>query len=232
MKIQYSDLKYIAYQRTHYLILRRNLLLRAVTFFLSKKNKFRFRIGFECLLRKKAIMEAYKKDMQSEYNEIISFLPEKVKNILDIGCGIGGIDVFLSEHYKLEEPHFYCLDKTQIDSVFYGFNKIGAFYNSLENTKQFLQLNEIPNINILEADSNYKIPADEKFDLIISLISWGYHFPIDTYLNEVYSHLNNGGHLILDIRENTNGIDLLREKFPNVITIKETEKKIRVLAVK
>jgi SAM-dependent methyltransferase len=177
-------------------------------------------------------MEAYKKDMQFEYDEIKDFLPVKVNNILDIGCGIGGIDVLLSQHYKSQETHFYCLDRTQIDSIFYGFNKTAAFYNSLENTKQFLQLNEVRNINILEANSRYTIPTDEKFDLIISLISWGYHFPVDTYLKDVYSHLNDRGHLIVDIRIDTDGIETLKGKFPSVINIKQSEKKIRVLAVK
>ena len=232
MKIQYSDLKYIAYQRTDYLIFRRNLLLRIATCIFPKKIKTELRIGFECFFRKKAIMEAYEKDMQDEYDEIKNFLPVKVNNILDIGCGLGGIDVFLNLHYNAQKPRFYCQDKTKTDTVFYGFNKTAAFYNSLENTKQFLQLNGIQNINILEADSTYKISTDEKFDLIISLIAWGYHFPVDTYLDEVYLHLNNNGHLIMDIRKNTNGIEILEQKFSKIIHIKETEKKIRVMAVK
>src|SRR3990172_4861028 len=123
MKIHYSNLKYIAYQRTDYLVLRRNLLLRIATCFFSKKIKSALRMRFECFFRKKAIMKAYEKDIRAEYNEIKNFLPVKVNNILDIGCGVGGIDVFLYHHFIAQKPHFYCLDKSKIDTIFYGFNK-------------------------------------------------------------------------------------------------------------
>jgi hypothetical protein len=51
---------------------------------------------------------------------------------------------------------------------------------------------------------------DSNFDIIISTYSWGFHYPVDTYLDEVASKLAPSGVLILDIRHNTPGEDFLR----------------------
>jgi 16S rRNA G1207 methylase RsmC len=170
--------------------------------------------------------------MEAEYLDIKSYLPLKTKNILDIGCGIGGIDIFLSKHYNSPETTFYCLDKTQSDNIYYGFKEKAAFYNSLDVAREFLSLNGIKNICTLSANDNNTIETNEKFDLILSLISWGFHYPVETYLFQAYTHLQVDGHMIIDIRKNTNGLDKIKTVFSNIKVISETDKKIRILAIK
>ena len=151
-------------------------------------------------------------------------------DILDIGCGVAGIDVFLNEHYKNNSPDFYLLDKTEIEKkVFYGLKDKAAFYNSLPVAKKLLIENGVKEekIHTQEVGEDNKIKFGKKFDLVISLISWGFHYPVSTYLDQVYEMLNSGGTLIIDVRNVAGAEDLLINKFGNGKVIYERKKEKR-----
>jgi len=232
MVIPDQVVKYILLQRTGYTKFQRNFAIKLIKKILPGNYRHTILVDLEVLFRKGAIKKDYIADMEAEYLDIKNFLPSKVKNLLDIGCGIGGINIFLSQHYKSPETTHYCLDKTQTDTIYYGFKERAAFYNSLEFTKDFLSMNGIKKINLLLANENNTIETNENFDLILSLISWGFHYPVETYIDQAYTHLNCGGHLIIDIRKKTQGLEIIKDKFENIKTISETEKKIRILAIK
>lgn len=170
--------------------------------------------------------------MQLEYNVIRDHLPNNCFRILDIGCGIAGIDIFIYNHYSSEKICFFLLDKSQIDTgVHYGFKQHGEFYNSLSLAKKTMVLNGIPgsNINLLEATENGYIAIKEPVDLVLSLISWGFHYPVSTYLDNVYEILSDKGVLILDVRKGTDGIQKLENKFGNHYVICDRQKYQRVI---
>lgn len=69
-------------------------------------------------------------------------------------------------------------------------------------------------IDTVDADNfDSSVSGSAKFDLIISTISWGNHYPIQTYLKQVDRVLSKRGVLILDVRNGTGGIELLETKF-------------------
>jgi SAM-dependent methyltransferase len=169
--------------------------------------------------------------MLKEYLSIRPFLPRRCSNILDIGCGVGGISYFLHKHYNTEGVHLYLLDKSQIErNVYYMFNEKGAFYNSLLVAKAMLIGSGIQEnfVHLVEATDNNDINITCKIDLAISLISWGFHYPIETYLDRVLELLNNSGIVILDIRKNTGQITKLEKTFSKTSVAKETDKFWRV----
>jgi len=159
-------------------------------------------------------------------------LPTNAHAILDIGCGIGGIDVLLNEHYKNTTPSIYLLDKTEMPKkVYYGLEERGCFYNSFEVVKDFLTKNGVKGKQIFTQEANEKntIDFNATFDLIISLISWGFHYPVSTYLDQVYDKLSPGGVLIIDVRKSFGGIEALHEKFGNMEVIQDAIKHSRVI---
>jgi SAM-dependent methyltransferase len=162
-------------------------------------------------------------------------LPLDVNAILDIGCGVAGIDILLHRHYgEASHIHYYLLDRTEVsDRVFYGYKPEAAFCNSLQVAEALLASNGIQSecIKTLPVSSDYCFEAGE-VDLVISLLSWGSHYPIPMYLENVSQCLKPGGVLIVDVRQETDGVDKLMERFPNLQTISEDEKKLRVRAVK
>ena len=225
---------YILFQRTAYLRYTNSLLYRALRK-LSPIPLYKPTVYLESFLRGPAVKNLYMEDMSHEYDIIKNSLPEKCESVLDIGCGIAGINIFINRHYNSESLKFYLLDKSAVEeNVFYLFNSRGAFYNSLDLARDTLTASGIKtaNIGLLEANEKNEINVPHSLDLILSLISWGFHYPIATYLDRVHEILSEKGRLIVDVRKDTDGLTLLKNKFSHVQIIEETTTRQRVVCSK
>lgn len=225
-------------QALHYVLLQRT------AYQLPLKKHFK-RVGLDkfydrrflrwfAALKKDEIADLYTRDIAAEYETIKDALPKDAKEILDIGCGIAGIDVFLYGHYQRTKPRLSLLDKNGIsDQIYYGFRDSGACYNSLAAAEEFLVANGIPAAAIQTFDIDRDgFPTSEKFDLVVSLISWGFHYPVEVYLDQVAAQLSDGGVLILDVRKKTDGKEKLVSTFSSVETLLDERKYERLLAKK
>jgi len=155
--------------------------------------------------------------MLKDYDMIKDFLPNKANSILDIGCGIGLIDIALYKHYN-NNVKLHLLDKTnKIDenTSIRGFNKNYVFYNSMDATLQTLLTNNVNNEDVFtyEVGINDKLLYNQKYDVIISLLSCGWHYSIETYISILTSNLEDNGVLILDIRHDTGQLEYAKEHF-------------------
>lgn len=119
------------------------------------------------------------------------------KTILDIGCGMAGIDVEL--HSLLGDRKFFLIDKEDNASLEpYGFLSTDRFYNKLSLTRQFVSTNA-PEMRFT-ALSSVVHQSIKNLDAIISIYSCAWHYPIDEYIDLMNDNLNFGGILILDVR--------------------------------
>jgi SAM-dependent methyltransferase len=244
IRIPAGAAKYILFQRTQYLFIRRNKtaqrtlrsLPKVIAFPLETLlTKFDKVVALEGLLAKNKIARLFSEEMEHEYDEMKPFLPKSAKAILDIGAGVGGIDILLARHYRKDNPAVCLIDRTEMPKkVYYSFKDKACYYNSLEITKGLLAENGVPaeKIFLQEATDDGSIGFNMSFDLIVSLISWGFHYPVSTYLETAYQKLNSGGVLILDVRKSQGGIDLIRKRFGNAEVIYSGAKHDRVLAKK
>jgi SAM-dependent methyltransferase len=192
-------------------------------------NKFFYKL--EALLREEDIKQQFRDEMHEEFQSIEPYLPDNTTSVLDVGCGVGGIDLFLSDYYEDQQPIFYLFDKTEIsDSVYYQFRNQSAFYNSLEVAAESLQRNGMDekNIHTLDADQ-FDLSKLKQVDLCISLISWAFHYPLDTYLDDVLRCLSEDGSLILDFRRETGQLETAWRFFEDHQFIKTTDKFHRVI---
>jgi SAM-dependent methyltransferase len=233
--VEKDALPFILLQRTAYLSHPRHPVYRLLKG-LHLAPSFDAMVRFESRHRAAAIQQAFDADMRSEYMTIRDHLPERPAAVLDIGCGIAGIDVLLHRHYgRPTDVEFHLLDKSHVEaSVFYHFRDRAAFYNSLEHATRFLVDNGVPAERIFahEVRDDGKIPGEGAFDLVISLISWGFHYPVGVYVEQVAQRLRPGGRLILDVRKNTDGMETLVRHLPNSSVILDTPKYARMLAIK
>ena len=110
------------------LLLQRNELLSRRQKFLRKRfGRFIFTNFLINFFQKENIEYVSSKLFQDEIDTIKNFLPKKAYNIMDIGCGLGIINIFLNEIYQ-NEACFYLLDKNHIDTkIKYGFSLIFPF---------------------------------------------------------------------------------------------------------
>lgn len=163
-------------------------------------------------------------------------LPLDASLILDIGCGAAGIDILLYRHYaRHNPPQIYLADLSETSPVIrYDFSSSPAIYNSLEVARSLLSMNGIPMglIHIISPQQLALLDIAGKFNLVISTIAWGFHFPVPTYLDTVYRPLAHSGRLIMDIRSGTDGIDHLRTTFRSVDILSQNETKSRVVTIK
>ncbi len=224
-------LRYILFQRTEYLALPRRRLLYRAFCRISRRPPLDAAVALESAWRGGAVRRAFNRDMAREYAEIAPHLPPRAVAILDIGCGVGGIDVLLHRHYGT--PRLYLVDRTHMsDKVYYGFADRGAFYNCFDATRRLLTGNRVPegDLRFREVGEECRLDIPEAVDLVVSLISWGFHYPVPVYADQVLALLRPGGRVILDVRKGTDGRAQLEARFARVTVISETRKKERVVA--
>ena len=209
------------------LLLQRNELLTDKQKFLRKRfGRFIFTNFLINFYQYHEIENKVERLFESEFNLISQYLPKNLNNIMDVGCGLGVIDIFLNRFYK-KNLNFYLLDKNKIDKkIKYGFSEDYESYNVLEETKNLLLNNDLneSSINIIDVDK--KIEIKQKIDFVISLKSMGYHYPFENYLKLFSNCCTKQTIFIFDISDNQN--HLLGDYFEEIQLIYE-EKSIHPL---
>jgi len=128
---------------------------------------------------------------------------------------------------------FCCSTKSELGDVFYGYHDQPAAFNSLKVSRELLVANGHPadKIALIDASAFDQVNLP-KLDLVTSLIAWGFHFPVATYLEAVHTSLHDEGVLILDVRKDTSGREVLQNRFKTVTTILDDLKFERIVARK
>ena len=211
------------------LLLQRNELLSKKQYWLRKRfGRLIFTNFFVNYFQIEDIEKRTEELFQNEIELIKNYLPKKVENIMDIGCGLGIINIFLNKIYN-NQSNFFLLDKNRIDKVIkYGFSSDYESYNDLKETRNLLINNDIrpSSINILDVEKDFKI--DAKIDLVISLKSMGYHYPIDQYLRLFQTCCDENTSFIFDVSEGYYNESLFKKHFESVDIIYE-EKSVHSL---
>ena len=193
------------------LLLQRNELLTDRQIKLRKKfGRFIFTNFFINYFQNTTLEQNSENLFLREVETFKKYLPKNVKNIMDVGCGLGIIDIYLNRIFN--NPKFFLLDKNRIDKkIKYGFSSNYESYNDLNETKNLLLNNEImlDQINLVDVEKTINI--NEKIDLVISLKSMGYHYPLENYLNLFKKHCSQDAIFIFDISKgNYNNISLTK----------------------
>lgn len=198
---------------------------------------------FPLLLKQRSILEAkYNHDpdtpepemnkslmecIQDDFDQFEHLLPDGIQSIADIGCGFGCTNILLSKKYP--GCKFYLFDNdfddnsenqraTRFDSV-----DNFMFYNNLAETKRHLIEENIPEENLFILEATKENIEAHSVDLTVSFNSWGWHYPLDVYLESVSSK-----YLLIDIRTKINAnfqnqYELL-EKYYKVTPARTTKK--------
>lgn len=167
------------------------------------------------------LVEEYSAELSETYEQIRPFLPPRAKRILDIGAGLGGINVLLSRQYD-EFLEITLLDRSGITPGPQGGFHEGGFaaYNSFEHAIDLLGANGVED-EVLVCDIDREPFPDGEFDIVISLLSWGFHYPITTYRPRARL-------IVADVRRNTDGEEAL-SSYGKLTVVHEAEKYRRVV---
>jgi SAM-dependent methyltransferase len=177
--------------------------------------------------RRRHIARVYTDSILRDFESIRTHLPESAPRVLDIGCGLGGIDLAIYRHYGTAD--LWLLDREGNSPIYYGFRSVAAHYNSLAVSRAFLEQNGVAEEHVTTIDVDVAgFPAGVSFDLVISLLSWGFHYPLNTYIDEVVRALSPDGVVVVDVRATTDGENLLRDRFAHVTVLQRNPKYIRL----
>jgi SAM-dependent methyltransferase len=179
----------------------------------------------------KKVDSEYFSMMEAEAEALLAHVPSQNMRVLDIGAGLAGVDLFLSKRLKLKK--IILLDKSSVNRhVFYGFKRAGSFYNSLELAKELLVRNGVAPSRVvcMEAPDDGEIDLPRgSVDLVLSTLSWGFHYPVSFYLESVRQILSKNGVLIIDVRKNQGGLEALEAVF-SLKVIGDSDRAVRVVA--
>jgi len=203
--------------------------IELISSFLKKIRKLFGRNFFTSIITKyflnsKQIGSKYYEAMQSEFltfKEYIDFNEDE--HFLSIGGGLGGLELIINENLQNKNYHF--IERNFVSKkVVYGWSgKVNnEAYNDLNIQRSFLEINGMKpsQINIFDYDKD-KLP-DQKFDVIISLLSLDYHYDFEIYIE----YLRKISHLNTKIIFDTIRPDYFLKIFKNVKVITIQEKTI------
>lgn len=171
-------------------------------------------------------VEQYSEELQKTYEGFAQFLPnKKTPSVLDIGAGMGGIDVFIDRHYE-GKAKLLLLDKDGkapvINAGFHVDPKTFAHYCDFSAAVDLLAINGVNNVDFYDVKDGFFL--EKKFDIVISLLSWGFHYPISSYAPKIAK----GGVIIADVRKDTDGQKLLAG-YGSVVVVHDAQKYRRLV---
>lgn len=166
----------------------------------------------------------YGEEIARTFDTFRDHLPVDADRVLDIGSGMAGIDVLLGRRYPGATLHL--LDKQGVSArINAGFNARAedfAHYNDFDLAVGLLRDNGVENEIITHDASRTQEVPNLVFDVVVSLLSWGFHYPIATYAPRCR------GVMVVDVRMGTDGEDALRE-YGRVTVVHEAKKYRRVV---
>ena len=138
------------------------------------------------------------------------------QTFIDIGCGLGFGLLGLSRIYGARNL-FVGIDRdAPTEEVIYGFSERPSSYNDLKATRLVLEAGGVQPDCIRLIDIDTQPFPEVRADVVISILAWGFHFPVATYLDQVDAALKPGGSLVIDIRRGLGGEKALAADYEQV----------------
>lgn len=138
-----------------------------------------------------AWLQAYRQSLDQDFASMAPHLPARCASVLDVGSGLGGIDVLLNRHYGGCAVRL--LDGVDDAAI---MNRHNRTYNDMVIAGDFQRRNGVKKFGYYSCPPH----GPAAFDLIISLGSWCFHYPPATYLAFVTACCHSGTVLIIDVR--------------------------------
>ena len=137
---------------------------------------------------------------------------------VDVGSGIGRASVFFFKYFNWIDTLFILADGDSGDKQLSGIREGKTdFYNSLEATEAFCRANGMSNFRTLNLEKSKWRELDCKPDLIYSFKALGFHWPVNSFLEEIYPLLNDKCLLIFDLRAgDVNSLDWTNQQIKRI----------------
>ena len=137
--------------------------------------------------------------LKQEFDELLPRLePLNINHMADIGCGYGFFDLFA---HRALGCALLLIDIEENELRHFGYRDEASAYSNLARARAFLTANGVPDDQIVTWNPEREdLPDVPQVDLAVSLLSCGYHYPVEMYLPFFRFAVRKGGYVLLDIR--------------------------------
>ena len=174
----------------------------------------------------------------NDEKEVFSKLPEiekirsYLKNLapkvaLDVGSGIGRTSIYFFKHFHWINTRFILADgdsgETQLSGIRTGKFE---FYNSLDATHSFCRANGLHNFETFNLEKYKWTELSHCPDLVYSFMALGFHWPVNSFLDDIYPVLKDGCLLIFGLRGGEKARDWIERQMGEI-----NQKEYRVIEI-
>lgn len=167
----------------------------------------------------------YELSLRRIFDSICEVLPAQCARIVDVGSGLGGIDVLLAQHYEKlsgQQP-VVCLVDGVDDPP-----KVDWHFKTFSNQVPALDFQKKNGVKFPCYFSPLNWPTEGKADLIISFAAYCFHIPVQDYIEDVKRCVRSGSVVILEVRKNRRDwLEVLVRAFGKPIVLFQSEKAVR-----
>ena len=194
----------------------------------------RTKVGWEESMRaaatdhRQTILEAVTGEIEAMFAKIAPQIAAVAPaRFADLGCGQAFIDLMIYREFGCD---IILIDIEQSGDIHFGFAATGAGYADLANARAFLVANGVPDTAITTINPNHSpLDALAPVDMVMSLISCGFHYPVDTY--DAFFRTQVRKAILLDCRRSTAAESILA-RYGLVSNIGREKKHDRLLCLK
>ncbi len=179
-----------------------------------------------------AFVNAVHAEIAAEFEVLGPYLRAiDAKTFVSIGPGLGFFELMVAQENR---ARLLLIDIEQSTEHQHGYAKSGSGYSDLSTCRNFLVANGIEASRILTCNPLMQPLPESDVDAILSLLSMGFHYPCDEYVDFIAARLRQGGRLIFDKRAGVTdaGWERLRPYFNVVAEFPGTKSARLILARK
>jgi len=137
--------------------------------------------------------------LEKEAEQILNSIPQTPKCIASIGCGSGILEGIIS--LKCELKHLLLIDIEKSATHDHGFSLNPSGYATLKKAKELCKnIYNLQDIKTINPSRQTLENHGEEFDLMLSLLSMGFHYPTSLYTDYVINSTKKGGIVIFDLK--------------------------------
>lgn len=173
----------------------------------------------------KSWKKAYELSLSNIFDSIRPVLPDRCARVIDIGSGLGGIDVLLAHHYEKvtgQQPVVCLIDGVEDKpTVEWHFKTFSNQARALD----FLKTNDVQYPCYF---SPLHWPKKTHADLIVSFAAYCFHVPAGDYIDEIKQSSSDHTVKIFEVRKTRRDwLEMLVRAFGRPRVLHTTEKMVR-----
>lgn len=177
------------------------------------------RAQLSAYLRQGGLINRYLEMLEANLGREVDLFVDHVSarpmdGVVSIGPGNGLFELLLLRRVPAKRLLLIDIEESG-DLHRHGYSDSGSGYASLSQTKTFLTVNGISDVEIVTCNPRLQPLPDFEFDLLYSILSMGFHYPCTQYADFILKNMRAESMVVMDRRDGVvdAGLDAVMKQF-------------------